>query len=76
MSDAVRQGRLITIPVSHYCEKTCWALTRLQVSFGVWGKFSAIAQLPDRMGDRIQALRGTAAGQFVLKLYDGYNAHR
>jgi glutathione S-transferase len=32
-------------------------------------KFPAIGQLPDRMGDRIQALRGTAAGQFVLRLY-------
>jgi glutathione S-transferase len=26
-------ARLITIPVSHYCEKTRWALTRLQVLF-------------------------------------------
>jgi glutathione S-transferase len=26
-------ARLITIPVSHYCEKTRWALTRLQVPF-------------------------------------------
>jgi glutathione S-transferase len=25
--------RLITIPVSHYCEKTRWALTRLQIPF-------------------------------------------
>jgi glutathione S-transferase len=25
--------RLITIPVSHYCEKTRWALTRLQIHF-------------------------------------------
>jgi glutathione S-transferase len=33
-------------------------------------KFPAIGQLPDRMGDRIQALRGTAAGQFVLRLYE------
>jgi glutathione S-transferase len=39
-------------------------------------KFPAISQLPDQMGDRIQALRGTAAGQFVLRLYRGYNAHR
>lgn len=26
-------ARLITIPVSHYCEKTRWALTRLQIPF-------------------------------------------
>jgi glutathione S-transferase len=26
-------ARLITIPVSHYCEKTRWALTRLQIFF-------------------------------------------
>lgn len=26
-------SRLITIPVSHYCEKTRWALTRLQIPF-------------------------------------------
>jgi glutathione S-transferase len=38
-------------------------------------KFPAIGRLPDRMGDRIQALRGTAAGKFVLKLYQAYDAH-
>ena len=27
------QVRLITIPVSHYCEKTRWALTRAKISF-------------------------------------------
>jgi glutathione S-transferase len=32
-------------------------------------KFPAISQLPDRMASRIQALRGTAAGKFVLRLY-------
>jgi glutathione S-transferase len=36
-------------------------------------KFPAISQLPDRMGNRIQALRGTAAGQFVLRLYQEYD---
>jgi glutathione S-transferase len=30
-SDAV--GRLITIPVSHYCEKIRWALERLEITF-------------------------------------------
>jgi glutathione S-transferase len=39
-------------------------------------KFPAIGQLPDRMGDRIQALRGTAAGQFVLRLYQEYDRSR
>jgi glutathione S-transferase len=39
-------------------------------------KFPAISQLPDRMGDRIQALRGTAAGQFVLRLYREHDRSR
>jgi glutathione S-transferase len=39
-------------------------------------KFPAISQLPDRMGDRIQALRATAAGQFVLRLYQEYDRSR
>jgi glutathione S-transferase len=30
---AVQPVRLITIPVSHYCEKIRWALTRLQIPF-------------------------------------------
>jgi glutathione S-transferase len=38
-------------------------------------KFPAISQLPDQMGDRIQALRGTAAGKFVLRLYQAYDAY-
>ena len=28
-----QSNRLITIPVSHYCEKTRWALKRLQIPF-------------------------------------------
>jgi glutathione S-transferase len=39
-------------------------------------KFPAMSQLPEAMADRIQALRGTAAGQFVLRLYHVYDAHR
>jgi glutathione S-transferase len=33
MSYAKIPVRLITIPVSHYCEKTRWALTKLQIPF-------------------------------------------
>jgi glutathione S-transferase len=33
VSDRTISARLITIPVSHYCEKTRWALSRLQVPF-------------------------------------------
>jgi glutathione S-transferase len=32
-SNIAISARLITIPVSHYCEKTRWALTRLQIPF-------------------------------------------
>jgi glutathione S-transferase len=32
-SNLAMPPRLITIPVSHYCEKTRWALTRLQIPF-------------------------------------------
>jgi hypothetical protein len=39
-------------------------------------KFPAISQLPDQMGDRIEALRGTAAGQFVFRLYQEYDRAR
>lgn len=38
-------------------------------------KFPAISQLPDRMADRIQALRDTAAGKFVLGLYKANVPH-
>jgi glutathione S-transferase len=33
ISNLAIPSRLITIPVSHYCEKTRWALTRLQIPF-------------------------------------------
>lgn len=33
ISNLAMPSRLITIPVSHYCEKTRWALTRLQIPF-------------------------------------------
>jgi glutathione S-transferase len=33
ISNLAKPSRLITIPVSHYCEKTRWALTRLQIPF-------------------------------------------
>ncbi len=32
-SDNIKPARLITIPVSHYCEKARWALTRSQIPF-------------------------------------------
>jgi glutathione S-transferase len=32
-SNLAMTSRLITIPVSHYCEKTRWALTRLKIPF-------------------------------------------
>jgi glutathione S-transferase len=33
ISNPAIPSRLITIPVSHYCEKTRWALTRFQIPF-------------------------------------------
>jgi glutathione S-transferase len=33
LQSSLKPARLITIPVSHYCEKTRWALTRLQIPF-------------------------------------------
>jgi glutathione S-transferase len=33
ISNLATPARLITIPVSHYCEKTRWALTRAQIPF-------------------------------------------
>jgi glutathione S-transferase len=33
LSNLTISARLITIPVSHYCEKTRWALSRLQIPF-------------------------------------------
>jgi hypothetical protein len=36
-------------------------------------KFPAMDQLPERMAQRIQALRGTAAGKFVFRLYQEHD---
>jgi glutathione S-transferase len=33
VEQVVKPDRLITIPVSHYCEKARWALNRLQINF-------------------------------------------
>jgi glutathione S-transferase len=33
LSTQQKQLRLITIPVSHYCEKARWALTKLKLPY-------------------------------------------
>jgi glutathione S-transferase len=61
MSDSVRPARLITIPVSHYCEKTRWALTRLQVPFGEERHMPPFHRMATRqVADRSDQLPATA----------------
>lgn len=48
MSTARADNRLVTIPISHYCEKARWALDRAGVSYREEGHIQAVHRLATR----------------------------
>jgi len=58
--------RLITIPVSHYCEKARWALTRLQISYTEEGHMPPFHLLAtSRVGGKLTPVLITESGAFT-----------
>jgi glutathione S-transferase len=56
-------ARLITIPVSHYCEKTRWALTRLQVPFVEERHMPPFHRFATRQVSKVSAVGQQKTGQ-------------
>ena len=73
--------RLITLPISHYCEKARWALERARIPYAALAAsvlvpsrygvpLPPLEALPEPFAGEVRALCEHPAGAFALRLYD------
>ncbi|MEA2266983.1 MAG: hypothetical protein QOE27_2566 [Solirubrobacteraceae bacterium] len=58
---------LVTMPISHYCEKARWALDRAGVGYGV--ELSRPDEIPPAAAEVVHELRAHPAGVHALAMF-------